>query len=170
MSAIICVLFAAILAGCSQTDETDTITNNANQTATLSNESTSTVSSNTSNTMTPSEDRTATNTSNSSISQTDNDSSVTTGKQNSTDKAAPPVKSPTPIQSTGATDFYLFTQIRGALNADKELGDAVTVELKEGNVVLTGNVASEELKKKAEETVRKINGVKNIKNNLRVSS
>ncbi len=170
LSVLIAVLFAVFLSGCSQTTETDTITNNANQTATLNNENTSTVSSNTSNTMTPSEDRTATNTSNSSIPQTDNDLSATTGKQNSTDKAAPPVKSPTPIQSTGATDFFIFTQIRGALNADKELGDAVTVELKEGNIVLTGNVASEELKKKAEEVVRNVKGVKNIKNNIRVSS
>lgn len=170
-SAIICVLFAVILAGCSQTDETDTITNNANQTATLNNENTSTVSSNTSNTMTPSEDRTATNTSNSSIPQTDNDSSATTGKQNPTDrKPTQPVKSPTPIQSTGAQDMFLFVQIRGALNADKELGDAVTVELKEGNVILTGKVPSEEQKKKAEEAVRNVKGVKSIKNNLRVSS
>jgi hypothetical protein len=173
-SAIFWILMTGVLSGCSQNTGTETATSdNTNQTVTtsLNNDNISALPSNTSNTMTPNGSDTATTSPNGSMPEAGNDSVQTADKQNPTDrKPTQPVKSPTPIQSTGAQDMFLFVQIRGALNADKELGDAVTVELKEGNVILTGKVPSEEQKKKAEEAVRNVKGIKSIKNNLRVSS
>lgn len=82
-------------------------------------------------------------------------------------KSAPPAKAPTPEIGSGGNDFFILTQIRGRLSADKELADAVMVDVKEGNITLTGNVPNQAQKKKAEEMVSSVKGVRNIKNNLR---
>ena len=75
---------------------------------------------------------------------------------------------PKPQIGTGGNDFYLFTQARGALNADAELKAAnITVEVKEGVVTLSGALASAEQKSKAEQLVRAVGGVKDVKNRLR---
>lgn len=82
---------------------------------------------------------------------------------------APPAKMPAPNIGSGGNDFYLFTQARGALNADAELKAAnVVVDVKEGAITLSGKVASAEQKSKAEQLVRAV-GPKTIKNQLRVS-
>ncbi len=77
---------------------------------------------------------------------------------------------PKPQIGPGGNDFFLFTQARGALNTDAELKDAnITVEVKEGVVTLSGALASAEQKSKAEQLVRAVSGVKDVKNRLRVS-
>ncbi len=85
-------------------------------------------------------------------------------------KPSTPVKEPTPQIGSGASDFLLFTQVRGALSSDKEFSNAVIVEIKEGNVILTGNISSEAQKTKAGQLVQSVKGIKSVKNNLRVSS
>lgn len=77
---------------------------------------------------------------------------------------------PKPRIGSGGNDFFLFTQARGALNADAELKAAnVTVEVKEGVVTLSGALASAAQKSKAEQLVRAVGGVRDVKNRLRVS-
>lgn len=89
---------------------------------------------------------------------------------NKDEKALPPVKAPTPNIGSGGSDMFLFTQARGALSSDKELSNAVIIEIKEGNVTLTGKVSSEDQKTKAARLVQNVTGIKSVKNNLRVSS
>lgn len=88
---------------------------------------------------------------------------------NKNNKPLPPVKEPTPKIGSGASDMFLFTQARLTLTADKELINAVIIEIKEGNATLTGNVSSEAQKTKAEQLVKSVSGIKSVKNNLRVS-
>lgn len=92
-----------------------------------------------------------------------------TGNKNAA-KPAPPVKEPTPVVGSGGSDFALFNQARGALDAaDAAFVNGVIIDIKEGNAILTGGVASEAQKKKAEDIVRSVKGIKSVKNNLRVS-
>ncbi len=85
-------------------------------------------------------------------------------------KNAPPAKMPTPQIGSGGNDFYLFTRARGAINADAELKAAnVVVDVKEGNITLSGTVKNAEQKSKAEQLVRSA-GAKAVKNQLRVSA
>lgn len=77
---------------------------------------------------------------------------------------------PAPQIGSGGNDFSLFTQARGALNSDAELKAAnITVEVKEGVVTLSGALANDGQKSKAERLVRAVGGVKDVKNQLRVS-
>lgn len=77
---------------------------------------------------------------------------------------------PKPRIGSGGNDFFLFTQARGALAADAELKTAnITVEVKEGVVTLSGALASAAQKSKAEQLVRAVGGVRDVKNRLRVS-
>lgn len=85
-------------------------------------------------------------------------------------KSSPPVKEPTPQIGSGGGDMFLFTQVRSALSSDKELFNAVIVEIKEGNATLTGKVSSEAQKEKAVQLIQSVQGIKTVKNNLRVSS
>lgn len=83
---------------------------------------------------------------------------------------APPAKMPEPQLGSGGNDFYLFTQARGALNADAELKTAnLVLDVKAGVVTLSGTVASAAQKSKAEELVRSV-GAKSVKNQLRVAA
>lgn len=77
---------------------------------------------------------------------------------------------PTAQIGGGGSDMLLFTQARGALSSDKELSNSVIIELKDGNATLTGNVSSQEQKIKAGQLVQGVNGIKSVKNNLRVAS
>lgn len=88
-----------------------------------------------------------------------------------TDKksSSPPANLPTPKIGSGGGDMFLFTQVRGALSSDPELLNAVIVEIKDGSATLTGSVSSEAQKAKAGQIVQGVNGVKSVKNNLRVS-
>lgn len=98
---------------------------------------------------------------------TANNSAAATG---ASAKPLPTVKAPQPVIGSGGDDFSLLVQARGALSADKELINAVIVEIKEGNITLTGSVASEAQKIRAGQLVQNVKGIKSIKNSLRVAS
>lgn len=95
-----------------------------------------------------------------------NTSSPTANK----DVKSSPASQPVAQIGSGAGDLVLFTQVRSALSADQELAKNVIIEIKEGNVVLTGSVSSEAQKSKATQLARSINGIKSVKNNLRAAS
>ena len=83
---------------------------------------------------------------------------------------APAAKVPKPQIGSGGNDLFLFTQARAAINDDADLKAAnLIIEVKEGVVTLNGNVASAELKSKAEQLARGA-GAKDVKNQLRVSA
>ena len=86
-------------------------------------------------------------------------------------KAALPVAAnePTPQIGSGGNDMLLVIQARNALSADQQLINSVIVDSKEGNVVLTGKVASAADKAKAAQLVQGVKGVKSLKNNITVS-
>lgn len=84
-------------------------------------------------------------------------------------KDSSPTAKRTPIVSSGADDMVLFTQIRGKLNAEKEFENGVMVDIKKGNITLTGEVSSAAQKRKAEDLVLEVDGVKSVRNNLKVS-
>lgn len=82
---------------------------------------------------------------------------------------APPANMPKPQIGSGGSDFSLFAQTRGALDADAELKAAnITIEVKEGVVSLGGTVANAAQKSKAEQLVLAV-GPKAVKNQIRVS-
>ena len=95
-------------------------------------------------------------------------SSNQTANANRGMKPAPAANMPTPKIGSGGDDLALFAQVKSAFSADQELFNGVIVEIKEGNATLTGKVSSEEKKKKAEQTVQNVNGIKSVKNNVRV--
>lgn len=83
---------------------------------------------------------------------------------------APAAKVPKPQIGSGGNDLFLFTQARAAIDDDADLKPAnLIIEVKEGVVTLGGNVASAELKSKAERLARGA-GAKDVKNQLRVSA
>lgn len=78
---------------------------------------------------------------------------------------------PNPQIGTGGNDFFLFTQTRAALDADPDLRTAnITVDVKAGVLTLNGTVANASQKSKAEQLVRRVDGVKDVRNRLRASS
>lgn len=164
-SVIFCLLVSVLLYGCSRTNESAiTTSDNVNQSITE-------VSSNETASNVPTNSSVTTN----AVSETDNTQMPVTESEKTTvnkDKSSsPPVKIPKPVIGSGANDMAVFMQVRGALmNLDKSLAEGILVDIKEGNVTLNGNVASEDQKKKTEQVVREVNGVKSVKNNLRVSS
>lgn len=102
-----------------------------------------------------------------STNATGNSSSPSVNKNT---KSSPSTNEPVAQIGSGAGDLVLFTQVRSALDADQELTKKVIVEIKEGNVVLNGSVSSEAQKMKATNLAQSINGIKSVKNNLRVAS
>ena len=147
------VSFAVFLAGCSGTSVSNTAnTPNTNQALKVSNNA-STVNNSTNAVVAPN-------------SSTTNINSNSTSNINRNTAA---VKEPTPQIGSGGNDLMLFSQVRSTLSADKELADAVIIEVKEGNVTLSGKVSSAAQKAKAEELIKPVNGVKSIKNNIAVS-
>ncbi len=171
MPAVILILISIILSGCSKNPEPDVAkTANANQPLTASNNSNvvangslianSNITANPANTPT-------TIVNNNSAPIVNNNSAPIVNKDK---KSTPPVKEPVPQIGSGGDDLFLFTQVRGALSSDAELLNAVIVQIKEGNATLTGNVSSEAQKTKAGQLIQSVNGIKSVKNNLRVSS
>jgi hypothetical protein len=160
MPAIILILISIVLVGCSRNTEPEVAKSNVNQAPTALNNNTNqapavlnnNVSVNAANASTP-------------IAINTPASTVDNNK-----KSSPPVKAPTPQIGSGGGDMFLFTQVRGALSSDKELLNAVIVEIKEGNATLTGKVSSEAQKAKAAQLIQGVQGIKSVKNNLRVSS
>jgi len=67
------------------------------------------------------------------------------------------------------TDDQVYDQVRLRLAADPEVnGGAIGVEVKEGVVSLMGKVRTEKARGKAEKLARKVKGVKNVDNQLKV--
>lgn len=98
-----------------------------------------------------------------------NNISTTTTAARDNRKPSPAVKEPTPQIGSGGDDMALFMQARGALSSDKELINAVIIEIKEGSATLNGKVSSEAQKAKAAQLIQSVKGIKSVKNNLRVS-
>jgi|SRR4030095_1738782 hyperosmotically inducible periplasmic protein len=83
---------------------------------------------------------------------------------------APPTKLPSPQIGSGGNDFFLFTQVRAAINSEPELkGLDIALDIKEGVATMSGTVATPIQKARAEQVVRDISGVKSVNNQLRVS-
>jgi hypothetical protein len=81
-----------------------------------------------------------------------------------------PADAPKPQIGSGGNDLYLFTRSRTALAAEAELKAAnIIIDVKEGVGTLSGTVAGEAQKSKAEQVVRAA-GVKDVRNQLRVSA
>ncbi len=157
MPAVILILISIILSGCSKNPEPDVAkTANTNQLITASNNNNVVANSNV-----------PANPPNTPTTIVNNTSAPIVNKDK---KSTPPVKEPVPQIGSGGGDLFLFTQVRGALSSDTELLNAVIVEIKEGNATLTGNVSSEAQKTKAGQLIQSVNGIKSVKNNLRVSS
>ena len=83
----------------------------------------------------------------------------------------PPVAGiPTTQIGNGGGDFFLFTQARAALEADVEFKAAnIVIDVKDGLLTLSGTVPNAEQRSKAEQFVRAVDGVKGVKNQLRIS-
>jgi hyperosmotically inducible periplasmic protein len=74
--------------------------------------------------------------------------------------------------SKGASNAALTTKVKSALAKDagfKTLGK-IDVDSNEGTVTLKGRVESAEAKKKAEQIAKQVDGVKSVKNQLRVEA
>jgi hypothetical protein len=84
-------------------------------------------------------------------------------------KPLPATNQPTPKIGSGGDDFALFMKARGALSSEPEILNGIVIEIKEGNATLSGKVPSEEKKKKAEQIVQNISGIKSVKNNISVA-
>ena len=72
---------------------------------------------------------------------------------------------------TGANDGWLWTKTRAALATTDDLRDStINVDVDDAVVTLSGTVANQAQKTKAEQVARGIDGVKSVKNNLTVSA
>lgn len=86
-------------------------------------------------------------------------------------KKAPSVKPPEKQIGSGGSDFAIFAQLRGALSSDAALKNSnnIIINVSNGGIVLTGTVADEAQKSRAEQIARGVGGVKSVKNELRVA-
>jgi hypothetical protein len=72
---------------------------------------------------------------------------------------------------TGAEDGWLWTKTRAALATTDDLRDStINVDVENGVVTLSGTVANQAQKTKAEQVAKGIDGVKSVKNQLTVSA
>ena len=70
-----------------------------------------------------------------------------------------------------ANDDAIFDLVRQKLYNDPDVkGANLTISVKNGVVTLEGRVSSEKYKTKAEKLTRKVQGVKDVVNNLRVGA
>ena len=68
------------------------------------------------------------------------------------------------------TDEALYDQVRIKIARDREVGGGkIEVKVTNGVVELTGTVKQDRLKERAEKLARKVKGVKNVENKLRVA-
>lgn len=66
-------------------------------------------------------------------------------------------------------DDIIFDQVRRRLTSDPQVkGHQLQVEVSEGVVTLRGAVASDKLRERAEKLAKKVKGVKQVINQLRV--
>ncbi|MFN2483092.1 MAG: BON domain-containing protein [Pyrinomonadaceae bacterium] len=85
-------------------------------------------------------------------------------------RGARSAKVPLPQVGSGGNDLFLFTQVRGSINSDGALKNSgIVVDVKDGNVVLSGSVADESQRSKAEQIAKSVGGVKSVRNSLRVA-
>ena len=78
-----------------------------------------------------------------------------------------------PVVAAGAdkpvSDDLIYDLVRQKLAGDQVVkGGALTVEVKDGVVTLSGNLQSEKQKDKADHLARKVKGVKNVVNQIKV--
>jgi osmotically-inducible protein OsmY len=67
------------------------------------------------------------------------------------------------------SDDLIYDLVRQKLAGDQVVkGGALTVEVKDGNVTLSGNVQSDKQKGKAERLAHKVKGVKSVVNQIKV--
>jgi BON domain len=72
---------------------------------------------------------------------------------------------------TGANDMWLWAKARYELAAAEDLRDStINVDVDNGAVTLTGTVANAAQKTKAETVVKALEGVKSVKNDLKVAA
>lgn len=143
--------------GCSDSTGSNAVnTSNSNQAAIVSNV-------NTSVNVTPANINNSVNTTNSA------NMTNASAAPNANRSSAQATKEPTPQYGSGANDLMLFTRLRNSLSADKDLQTYVVIEVKEGNVTLSGKAASAEKKAQAEQLIKAVDGVKSVKNNITVS-
>lgn len=72
---------------------------------------------------------------------------------------------------TGLNDAWLWTKARFDLAAEDDLRDStINVDVDNGVVTLTGTVASAAQKTRAEQSVKALEGVKSVKNQLKIST
>jgi hyperosmotically inducible periplasmic protein len=72
---------------------------------------------------------------------------------------------------TGTEDGWLWTKTRAALATTDDLRDStVNVDVENSVVTLTGTVASQAQKTKAEQVAKGIDGVKSVRNQLTISA
>lgn len=74
--------------------------------------------------------------------------------------------------SSGASNATLTTKVKSALARDSGMGTmtSIDVDSDKGVVTLKGKVDTADAKKKAEEIAEKVEGVKSVKNQLRVEA
>lgn len=102
------------------------------------------------------------------VNGTSTTNGVNSSSPNSNSKPVQTMKEPTPQIGSGASDFELFTRARSAIISDKELLDII-IEVKEGNITLSGKVSGDAQKAKAEQLIKVVSGVKSVRNNINVS-
>jgi hyperosmotically inducible protein len=72
---------------------------------------------------------------------------------------------------TGAEDGWLWTKVRAALATTDDLRDStINVDVENAVVTLSGTVANQAQKTKAEQVAQGVSGVKSVKNQLTVSA
>lgn len=72
---------------------------------------------------------------------------------------------------TGVNDGWLWTKTRAALASTNDLRDStINVDVSNDVVTLTGSVATQAQKQEAERVADSIDGVKNVRNQLRVAA
>ncbi|HZI16986.1 MAG TPA: BON domain-containing protein [Pyrinomonadaceae bacterium] len=83
---------------------------------------------------------------------------------------APTARMPEPKVGSGGNDMFLFTKVRAAVAGAGELqGAGIVLNVSDGVVILSGSVPDETQKAKAAELARGVEGVKGVRNELRVA-
>lgn len=170
ISVVFSIFISVVLAGCTTDTGSDVVrTGNTNQVNTISN-NTGVPAANSvpANISIPANNNISANQPKTQVTAVEDKTSTTVDNKNK--QTSPAAKEPAPQIGSGGSDFVLFTQARNALNTDQELINSVIIEIKEGNVTLNGSVTSAAQKAKAGQLVQSVNGIKSVKNNLRVGS
>jgi osmotically-inducible protein OsmY len=73
-------------------------------------------------------------------------------------------------EATAVDDTTVKARAKAALIADEEVGsDDFTIDVYQGRVTLTGVAKSAQEAKRAEEDIRKVQGVKSVQNEVRIA-